>query len=224
MMVYNVSSRVFSTFRRESQKQRQPDAGPDRIRMEWSAAPERNNVKQEPPDVSSDVIHSGLSLPSRLASHSSNAQHSSATAYIEGGDDDSAVEFVTSGVSRWALAFTPEVVRSVVPKGHTGTYLLFQGQEPIYIGRSDSCVNTRLSSHNHLQAATHFLWEPTKTIRAAWMLECFWYHRLKGMPTTLNMIHPARPGGSDRTCPFCPDEREALGIALIGIFERRLPR
>lgn len=114
------------------------------------------------------------------------------------------VEFVASvPPARLAFRLTPPTVRALVPSGTPGTYLLLRGDVPLYVGRSDTCLQSRLVNHNHLSAATHVLWEPAREAWTAFCLEAWWWHRHKN--TLINKIHPARPIGRG-PCPFCDDQ------------------
>jgi hypothetical protein len=122
-------------------------------------------------------------------------------------------------VRRVGFRLQSQVVRSLIPRGVIGTYLLLRYGTAIYVGRSDACLRTRLEAHPLLNAATHFLWEPCRAPLQAYLLEAYWYHRLEADPTALNQVHPARPAGFERPCPFClPGDalalRRALGIGL----------
>lgn len=103
------------------------------------------------------------------------------------------------------LAFlaTPSVVRAMVAPGLPGVYMLLQLDVPFYVGRSDSCVQTRLVSHPLLAAATHVAWEPCTDPLQAYRLESAWFHALRLTAELTNRIHPARPSGENTTCPFC---------------------
>jgi hypothetical protein len=116
---------------------------------------------------------------------------------------------------RAAFVLCPEVVKSLVPLGVVGAYLLLAGGEPVYVGRSDSCIRHRLTQHPHLGRATHFTWDPSGNAMAAFLTESAWYHRLNGRPAFLNRIHPARPTDNRRRCPFCDrGDTSALAHAL----------
>ncbi len=103
------------------------------------------------------------------------------------------------------LAFlaTPKVVRALVPAGRPGVYMLLRQDQPFYIGRSDSCLRTRLASHPLLRMATHVTWGPCTTPLEAYRLEAAWFHRLTAGGQPINQIHPARPAGESNSCPFC---------------------
>lgn len=102
--------------------------------------------------------------------------------------------------ARLAFRFTPTTVRALVPAGVPGTYLLLKGHVPVYVGRSDTCLRTRLTTHNHLDLATHVLWESAKDAWQAFDLEAWWWHSRRPI---MNIIHPATPAGATRPCPFC---------------------
>lgn len=57
------------------------------------------------------------------------------------------------------VIFLPGVVRAIVDAGRPGTYVLGTGSdfEAGYVGRSDTCVRSRLASHNHLYRFDYFI-------------------------------------------------------------------
>lgn len=128
----------------------------------------------------------------------------------------------SEGGSGLAFRFTPATVRTLLPRGFPGAYVLLRARReadvtPIYVGRSDTCLQTRLTRHPHRSRATHFVFAPTKTTKRAFWLEAAWYHQLTAdHPGILNRLHPARPANSHLTCPFCPS------AALDAAFRRSL--
>ena len=116
-----------------------------------------------------------------------------------------------------AFRLTPATVRVLLPPGFPGAYLLLKAQNPIYVGRSDTCLQTRLTRHPLRRRATHFIFAPTGNAKRAFWLEAAWYHRLSGQtPAIQNQLHPASPANSNLRCPFCPAE------ALTAAFRRSL--
>ena len=95
------------------------------------------------------------------------------------------------------------MIRAFVAPGHPGAYLLFVGGVPVYVGRSDRCVQTRLVGHPYLGRAEHFVWHPCTRPEQAFRMESYWYHQLTDAGHARNLIHPARPTGAARGCPFC---------------------
>jgi hypothetical protein len=89
-----------------------------------------------------------------------------------------------------------------------GVYLLLRGGSPVYVGRSDTCVQTRLASHPYIGVAEHFVWQPCRSVRHAFHLEPYWFHALQDMGGAGNLIHPARPAGKEEPCPFCPQHND----------------
>lgn len=102
-----------------------------------------------------------------------------------------------------AFLAVPSVIRTFVPAGKPGVYMLLRGEIPFYVGRSDRCTQTRLASHPLLAMATHVTWEPCTTALHAFHLESAWFHALKSLNQLTNQIHPARPVGENKNCPFC---------------------
>lgn len=113
------------------------------------------------------------------------------------------VVFTNHFPARMGLRFSAPVIRATVPAQCPGAYCLFRGADPVYVGRSDHCVRTRLSVHPLLGFASHFTWTPTSTPWTAFLNESAWWHALNFKPEVRNQIHPARPVGITRTCPFC---------------------
>lgn len=125
--------------------------------------------------------------------------------------------FTTGPSARFAFRFIPAVVRALVPSGVVGCYVLTVGECPVYVGRSDSCLQQRLAQHGYIGFASHFLWQPCRSPIAAFNLESAWYHHLRHNVgrQLLNSIHPDSPSGADRPCPFCvPADLDALAFAL----------
>lgn len=122
---------------------------------------------------------------------------------------------LSAGPTRFAFVLESAIVRAVIPRGSVGVYLLLKNGIPIYVGRSDSCVRERLATHVLASVATHFTWEPCSDVRRAFVLESFWYHRIRDLPEVLNAMHPASPVASEASCPFCEDgDLTALAYAL----------
>lgn len=105
--------------------------------------------------------------------------------------------------ARHAFPFMPRVIRALVAPGVPGVYLLLKEGRAVYVGRSDSCVQTRLASHPYLQVASHFVWQPCRSRLHAFHMESYWYHLLHDAGAGANLIHPARPAGDAEPCPFC---------------------
>jgi hypothetical protein len=102
-----------------------------------------------------------------------------------------------------AFLATPAVVRTLVPAGWAGVYMLLRLGVPFYVGRSDKCVQTRLAGHPLLPLATHVAWETCSSPLQAYRLESAWFHTLRLTAELTNQIHPARPAGVSNSCPFC---------------------
>lgn len=124
--------------------------------------------------------------------------------------------------ARMAFRLRPATIRAMLPRRVPGTYLLLAGTTPVYVGRSDVCLRTRLSRHNHLSKASHVLWEPARTPGEAFALEAFWFHRHH--KSLINKAHPAPPRGSRMPCPFCTGMTgQALRRSLRGTDHHALP-
>lgn len=114
--------------------------------------------------------------------------------------------------ARFAFVATPEVLRALIAPGWPGAYTLLQLERPIYVGRSDHCLQTRLVGHPLLPLATHVAWHTCATPLQAYRLESAWFHALHAAPSLINKIHPARPTGAELNCPFC-STRDGLAWA-----------
>lgn len=103
-------------------------------------------------------------------------------------------------------------VRASIPSGVPGSYILLGCDgAPLYVGRSDGCLRTRLSRHPLADAATHFCATVTATPRQAWLLESYWWHRYQRDGVRLmNQIHPARRGIL-QPCQLCHDRNLIRG-------------
>lgn len=127
---------------------------------------------------------------------------------------------------RLAIPADPKWLRVLLPAGVIGTYVLFRAGIAFYVGRSDHCLKTRLTDHKLLPEASHVCWEPCKSAEHAFRLEAYWYDSLKRSGVLLNLVHPARPGGETRSCPFCdlhgPGIRAGLPFRGEGILSAPL--
>jgi hypothetical protein len=116
---------------------------------------------------------------------------------------------------RASYRMEPAVLRAFIPAQVPGTYLLMRGAEPVYVGRSDTCILRRLCTHEHATDATHVVWEPSSSPERAFRLEAAMFHTLGPTARLLNRRHPAKPAGYTQHCPFCGiGEDRALDFAL----------
>lgn len=116
--------------------------------------------------------------------------------------------------TRFAFRMTRQRITAFLPAGLPGAYLLLDSPaQPLYVGRSDRCLRSRLLHHPLRRRATHFTAAVTDGPRGAFMLESYWWHRyrLHGVEL-LNLIHPASNSAVDNTCPFCTP-LPATGVA-----------
>ncbi len=124
------------------------------------------------------------------------------------GDGPEVVLIAAAPPARLAFRMTPRTIRALIPVATPGTYLLLSGRVPVYVGRSDRCLQTRLAAHNHLHTVSHVVWEPARDQWAAFCLEAWWWHQHKD--SLINKIHPAVPNGRG-PCPFC-DAQTVAGL------------
>ena len=95
----------------------------------------------------------------------------------------------------------PWLIRTLIPKGLPGTYLLYRTGRPIYAGRSDSDLRNRLITHALTERAEHFGFGVFSDSDRAYDMECALFHALE--PRVTNLIHPASPKGTGRSCFIC---------------------
>lgn len=68
-----------------------------------------------------------------------------------------------------------------------------------YIGRSDTCLNTRI--RHGINKYDMFKFSYAESVKEAFEKECINYHDFGGNEKLSNTIHPARPEGYDYDCP-----------------------
>ena len=119
----------------------------------------------------------------------------------------------TCMIRRMAFRLVPSVVRALVPDQLIGAYVLTIGPRPVYVGRSDRCLRTRLVGHPLLETATHFFVIPCSCEEDAYRWESAMFHWLQNKGVSLNQIHPARPESLVGSCPFC-GHGDAVGLAV----------
>lgn len=114
------------------------------------------------------------------------------------------------------ILFLPQIVRAVVAEGRAGAYVLGSGSDfkVGYVGRSDTCIQHRLATHNYLYRFDYFIFRYAASIEEAYLFECEAFHALdQNGGTILNKYHPAAPHSSSMSCPYCDfaaDIRQAL--------------
>ncbi len=99
-------------------------------------------------------------------------------------------------------------VQQVVPKGQSGFYRLgyvLDGRfQTTYVGRSDTCLQSRLFNHVRERWQEEFVVRPTISREEAYRLECLFYHLERA--ELGNKIHPGKPAGIETECPYCQQE------------------
>lgn len=107
-----------------------------------------------------------------------------------------------------AYLMLPAVIRRSVEPDRPGAYMLGEiehGQFSVrYVGRSDSCLRTRLLNHNYLYEFSYFVFRYASSPKEAFLIECKWWHdhhAKRGV--LLNKIHPGAPAGQSLSCPYC---------------------
>ena len=108
---------------------------------------------------------------------------------------------MSTSEQRRLFSLEPWLIRAIVPPGLVGAYLLYRHERPVYAGRSDSDLRTRLMSHAYNNRADYFDFDVQPDPRRAFDLECALYHALAGQ--TANLIHPASPVSTDAGCFVC---------------------
>lgn len=114
-----------------------------------------------------------------------------------------AAELLFDEPRQLAFLATPALVRAFIPAAVPGVYMLLRSEVPFYVGRSDRCIQSRLAGHPLLPMTSHIAWEPCASPLHAYRLESAWFHALRLSAELTNLIHPARPVGEDKDCPFC---------------------
>lgn len=119
--------------------------------------------------------------------------------------------------SRRLYRLSIDLIQILVPAHCAGTYLLFEEStveaKVTYIGRSDTCLRSRLMIHARSDRAHFFDFEMHDSCVDAFFVECADYHTYAHLTT--NRIHPDRPNGLDLECPFCETAvRRTLGERL----------
>lgn len=70
-----------------------------------------------------------------------------------------------------------------------------------YVGRSDTCVKTRLKQH--VDKHPKFKFSYASSPKAAFEKECKNFHDFGGTAKLGNSIHPDRPANANWKCPHC---------------------
>lgn len=134
---------------------------------------------------------------------------------------NAALELIESASARWAYLTESRLLTTVLPTGTIGAYVLFGPQGPLYVGRSDHCLFTRLQGHPLREVTTHVAFEPCRSPMQAFWWESAWFHTLSSERTLLNRIHPARPAGHSSDCLYCsPGDVAAWSHALTAVISR----
>ena len=103
---------------------------------------------------------------------------------------------------------TPDVIRKEVAKGIPGVYVLGDIEDGRfnykYVGRSDTCLQTRLLTHDYLYEYSYFVFAYVKDSKKAFELESKWWHDCRNNGIALrNQIHPDSPSNQLLYCPYC---------------------
>jgi hypothetical protein len=122
------------------------------------------------------------------------------------------------GAKALAVPLNPAWLRTLLPPLRAGVYLLLDRDHPRYVGRSDTCLLTRLCGHELRSEATHAVWSLRGDAVGAYRAECYWYHRLNAGLALVNKLHPAAPI-RNLTCPFCPDQLDETAAAVHALAE-----
>lgn len=76
----------------------------------------------------------------------------------------------------------------------------------MYVGRSDTDLNSRLK--DHVGEHPLFKYSYAGTPKDAFEKECKNFHEFGGSEKLKNTNHPDRPDGSELECPHCPPVEE----------------
>jgi len=103
---------------------------------------------------------------------------------------------------------------ATISSSAVGVYFLPFNGYSICVDPSNERVLTGLLGHPCFLDATHMSWEPLATAEQALRHEAAWFHILE-RTSLRNLIHPACPAGSIKSCPFCDTgDEDALLHAL----------
>ena len=126
------------------------------------------------------------------------------------------VEIKARARSRLAFRWDNGLLRAAISPDTVGTYLLLRNTAPVYIGRSDTCLLSRLLGHPLRDCTTHVVWERTDSQQMAFSIEAYWFHRYRDLGALLNRIHPTVPSRSVMACPFCALEAISVTEPISG--------
>ena len=106
-----------------------------------------------------------------------------------------------------SYAFNEGTIKKEITKTSAGNYALGYEKDDgtyivQYVGRSDSDVGGRLSSHIG-KKYSEFKYSYATSPKAAFEKECENYHDFGGNKKLHNEIHPDRPQNSSWKCPRC---------------------
>jgi hypothetical protein len=114
-------------------------------------------------------------------------------------DEDNARELAV--LTRRLYRLQPWMVRALIPARCMGSYVLYDRATPLYVGRSDTCLQRRLLRHAYRRRAPYFTFDIHQSEMHAYTVECAIFHALR--PQLSNLIHPAVPDDTAAHCPFC---------------------
>lgn len=104
-----------------------------------------------------------------------------------------------------------EIIDNKIKKCEIGNYYLGSYKNEIfnvlYIGRSDTCLNSRLKDHideDGFESCTHFKYIIQTSVTDAYKKECQDFHTYYGTKGNLNEYHPAQPSGLGKRV-LCPE-------------------
>ena len=100
------------------------------------------------------------------------------------------------------------IVSMIVPENVIGNYAFGYIEENIfmvcYVGRSDTDLRQEIKQQmktNRAKNCTHFKFSIAKSVKDAFEKECRNYHDFGGADRLNNQNHPAKPAGTNYTCP-----------------------
>ena len=104
--------------------------------------------------------------------------------------------------------FLPEMIRELVDEKKAGVYALGEVVDDKffvgYVGRSDTCLRTRLLSHNYLYDFSYFYFQYAGTPAGAFVKEAGLWHACVDYGMSIrNRIHPDSPVNAHLKCPYC---------------------
>src|SRR5688500_344045 len=109
------------------------------------------------------------------------------------------IQLLAVPIRQFCIRLDTAVISESIPASVAGAYVLMVAQVPVYVGRSDYCLRSRLLTHELLGRVTHFCWRITRNAVQAYYHECAWFHGFRHCGLW-NNAHPGQPRHTRVTC------------------------